>query len=961
VVTIGSRQYPYALGWNGEPLAGRSIALDSETELAEEGGPAPRLALATAAGEHEAVVIHADQLAPFIRCHRDQHILTWNGGGFDFWVIERFLREIGAEEALAAWWAIVDADLFHDGMLLDCLLRLAATDGEPFPRNLAECGKEYAGLEISKADPHRLRYSEIIGKDWQTVDVGFFDYAIRDAIVTWHTYRAMYLRGKELNSRFNHGRDVYSNAIERFGLFTEQIQVRKAIALAQITRNGMHIDPEFVSSVVAALEERMHEAAAEAKEVLQGVYSNGPSKAKSGKPSINTRIRDDYLSSLAPPTFTATGKVSARRELWEEFADRDDFVRAWLTVEAVAKDLMFFSNFSGESIHPRYATLKRSGRTSAFSPNIQALPRGGDVRRAFVASTGHLLFAVDYSAIELRTFAAHAYHRYGFSDLRDTFLAGIDPHERTGAMMLGMPLEDFRALKKFPEGSPERKTYAGARQAAKPINFGVPGGLGAKRLAALAKRDYHVDMTEEQAETQKTTLCQSIVRELQPWLEESGTLILARSLQTTPEEIRRFLGDTHLSCIRKTLAGNPVGNDGKPYSPELQSRIWVAVHAANRNPEIAAALATRTASEDLARTVCHAGVATLTGRIRGRASYGQCRNTPFQGLAADGAGLALYRLIKEGFRMIAFVHDEVLIELPDLGGCVSMEAVERVEQIMEEEMASVLCGGIPVAVESGLMRRWHKGAGMRMEGDRAYPTDPPEPPQFVPAVSQDHDPRSELPATSRKPSKSKKACQDCSQASKVPALGPEPSQTTLASPEIIYSTHIGTSDKLFPQILQLHVPLGSTIADVTFGRGVFWKKVDPSAYRLLATDLKTDTDCRHLPYRDGELDAVVLDPPFFTRRGKSRRHGDFDARYSSIANSNEHRWHDAILALYLEAGQEAARVLRPDGILIVKCQDEVCSHRQRFTHLEVINAYQAWAFTARTYSCWYVGIDRQHG
>jgi DNA adenine methylase len=40
-------------------------------------------------------------------------------------------------------------------------------------------------------------------------------------------------------------------------------------------------------------------------------------------------------------------------------------------------------------------------------------------------------------------------------------------------------------------------------------------------------------------------------------------------------------------------------------------------------------------------------------------------------------------------------------------------------------------------------------------------------------------------------------------------------------------------------------------------------------------------------------------------------------------------------------------VLRPDGILIVKCQDEVCSHRQRFTHLEVTNAYQAMGFYAK--------------
>ena len=158
--------------------------------------------------------------------------------------------------------------------------------------------------------------------------------------------------------------------------------------------------------------------------------------------------------------------------------------------------------------------------------------------------------------------------------------------------------------------------------------------------------------------------------------------------------------------------------------------------------------------------------------------------------------------------------------------------------------------------------------------------------------------------------------------------------------DIVYSAHVGPSEELFPKVLQLHVPLGSTVADVTFGRGVFWKKVDPSAYRLLATDLQTGTDCRHLPYVNESVDCVVLDPPFFTRRGKSRTHGDLENRYSAVQNG-ERKWHDAVLELYCQAGQEAMRVLRPGGILITKCQDEVCSHKQRLTHVEIINAYEA--------------------
>src|SRR4029077_4189500 len=134
------------------------------------------------------------------------------------------------------------------------------------------------------------------------------------------------------------------------------------------------------------------------------------------------------------------------------------------------------------------------------------------------------------------------------------------------------------------------------------------------------------------------------------------------------------------------LAGDPKRLDGKPYQPSFVSRIWASLRGLNRNPELSEALTKRQPSEELAARICHAGVATLTGRIRGRVHYSQARNTPFQGLAADGAALALFALVREGFRVVGFVHDEVLVELPDEGGFVSESVVERVTEIMRRAM-----------------------------------------------------------------------------------------------------------------------------------------------------------------------------------------------------------------------------------------------------------------------------------
>ena len=57
------------------------------------------------------------------------------------------------------------------------------------------------------------------------------------------------------------------------------------------------------------------------------------------------------------------------------------------------------------------------------------------------------------------------------------------------------------------------------------------------------------------------------------------------------------------------------------------------------------------------------GVFTLTGRLGAAAAYCARHNTVFQGLAADGAKLALWQLYRAGYRIVNFVHDEIVVEV----------------------------------------------------------------------------------------------------------------------------------------------------------------------------------------------------------------------------------------------------------------------------------------------------------
>lgn len=168
--------------------------------------------------------------------------------------------------------------------------------------------------------------------------------------------------------------------------------------------------------------------------------------------------------------------------------------------------------------------------------------------------------------------------------------------------------------------------------------------------------------------------------------------------------------------------------------------------------------------------------------------------------------------------------------------------------------------------------------------------------------------------------------------------------------ELVFSAYVGGNEDTFPHILDLYVAPGSLVADVTFGKGVFWRNIPEERYKLLPTDIETGVDCRELPYEDGTIDCVVLDPPYMHSPGGTAHtvHRAFEQHYrnNGTGNRTKKKYHEAVIELYAEAGKEAHRVLRDRGVLIVKCQDEVCSNRQRFTHVEIMQSYEKVGFIA---------------
>jgi hypothetical protein len=174
-----------------------------------------------------------------------------------------------------------------------------------------------------------------------------------------------------------------------------------------------------------------------------------------------------------------------------------------------------------------------------------------------------------------------------------------------------------------------------------------------------------------------------------------------------------------------------------------------------------------------------------------------------------------------------------------------------------------------------------------------------------------------------------------------------------ATTDVTLSAYMGNNAEIFPNILMLHVPHGAKIADVTYGKGVFWRNVNLANYELLPTDISDGVDCRALPYQTASLDAVVMDPPYMegfyrSKDGQKAGSGSHSAFRDYYSNGDEvpggAKWHAAVTDLYFKAGREAHRVLKDNGILIVKCQDEVSANRQWLTHVEIIVEYEKLGF-----------------
>jgi len=489
-------------------------------------------------------------------------------------------------------------EAYKAGRVVDTMITeklKAIEDGDIDRRRftLAHLARKYLAVEMEgKNDPDawRLRYSELDGVSFDNWPKEAQDYATLDVRYLWLIWEA----------QGAHKRDTSG-------------QPAAAFALHLISIYGMRINRARADVWLENVAEEARKGAAMAQK-LGILRANGTRNVK----LLREIVAEAYNG--APP-FTDKGAVKTDGETLKgsknpalveyqksRFADK-----LATTYAPILRD--------GQTVHPRYNVLVKSGRTSCSKPNMQNPPRGGGFREVFEPRPGFVYVLCDYDQIELVALGQIHLWMFKTSAIADAVNEGRDLHLEVAAKL-----------------NPDNpKAY---RQAAKICNYGYPGGLSSRVFIEYAK-GFGLDFDEDESREMRKAW-------LDTWPEMAKYFDhIGRATAWGPTEVRQF----------------------------------------------------------------------KSGRIRGACSFTQYANTLFQGLTADGAKAALFKVSRAcytdeksplyGSRPVAFLHDEIILESPeDKAAGAAAELQKQMIEAMGEFIPDV-----KVTAGAYLSRVWSKNAG----------------------------------------------------------------------------------------------------------------------------------------------------------------------------------------------------------------------------------------------------------
>ena len=280
-------------------------------------------------------------------------------------------------------------------------------------------------------------------------------YANEDADITWRLYEIF---KKEIEASDELKKLLYD------------VEMPLVNVLAKMEFAGVKIDKEALANFSKELEGII-------SNLEEEIYGLAGHEFNIGSPKQLGVILFEELQIDPKPKKTKTGQYSTNEETLVKYQNDQPIVSKLLEYRQVVKlkstyvdALPELINPKDERIHTTYMqAVAATGRLSSQNPNLQNIPirteLGRRTRKAFIPSDDeHILFAADYSQIELRLIA----HLSGDESMIAAFNNGEDIHAATAAKVFDVPT---------------REVTREMRSKAKVVNFGIIYGISAFGLS----------------------------------------------------------------------------------------------------------------------------------------------------------------------------------------------------------------------------------------------------------------------------------------------------------------------------------------------------------------------------------------------------------------------------------------------------------------------------------------------
>lgn len=727
-VGLNNHQFNRWLPADGKVFSG-AFALDTETCQISDVRPdiVPAVVLGAAYDGRRGCFIHGEDLPAFLAAH-PANPLIFHNAAFDLAVLQTACERAG--QPLDIYGRVEKRGLVADTLILARLVSHATMGHTARAQcSLGYCSEKFLGLKLPKdataesGEVVRTGFDQFHGLPFEAITAEYLTYAGSDPVATWLLFEK--LKGLLLPIKraapdaFGYAGPQWLDAAwKQHGPLSHDVQLRASIVMDRISRTGVLVDQSRRDEKIRVLQRTVVES-------RHALASGGiPVDGKGSQAALRKRIqRLMNRERNIPVAYTETGQIATDEDQLSGLACFDPLLAEVLNYRRASKLLETYLKKMSGRLHARFNFLMNTGRTSCSGGfNLQNLPKERDatekhettVRGCFVPAPGKVFVVVDYAQIELAVLGWAWKHQLGFGDSLHTIVTeSRDMHRLIAAKVL--------------DKAPEHVTSQ-ERNAAKPVSLGRPGGLGAETIKKIAHAEYGVMLTDAEVEQRiraYESLCPELVEHLKPRVDVG--LELARQLGLTPldfsvaigrprvavkpddHEPAAWLGHMLLKCLESRL---PVTSKQREYTPAELDYFWSAARKLpldELDEESATAIRDRRPSPRLRQRVrgifSREPIITATGRLRAKASFNACRNGIMQGLAADGAIYALWELMRAGYTIVNFIHDEVICEVPEDEHLPAK--IAEIERLMIAGMQTVVPGA-NVRVETTVRRSFSK-------------------------------------------------------------------------------------------------------------------------------------------------------------------------------------------------------------------------------------------------------------